>query len=293
MRGSIASLILGVFLTSAIAQQAAAQATTPGGTATATFSFKASDLSITDVAASLTTKAKTPVLVEPGIADNFSGSFNQASVEQVLDAVATAANVKWQKLFIPGETAKTDELTKAQEQATVLDQLKSSATMVVYDPVAKQQITFTRQAADSAQASASAAELKLRPVYLISSKEAKPAAIIAKATPVASADVAAYNDLGEQQKQAFLTMTPEQRTQAIEQSMYADMRANPTERAAYEKARHDTFDTLRHSNSPVFQQWRESMHATGGNGGGRGNRGQGGVQNGGQQRQHNEADVTH
>ena len=68
--------------------------------------------------------------------------------------------------------------------------------------------------------------------------------------------------LAQQQREQFLKMTPEERQQALEQSMQNELAMSPTERAEYAKARAEAFRALMQSDSPTAQQYRQSMRDT-------------------------------
>lgn len=222
-------------------------------------SLDASDLTLSAVAASLTQKAGIPVLVDGTATTHFSGSMTQMPLEQVLSAVTKATGASWRKVFIPETTSTKDELEKAKQQAALLDQIEAVKAMVVYDPESKSQLTLVKSETDSAQASASAKELGLKPVYLLIGPEAPPPAAVTKAAAPVSANATGYADLSHQQDQAFLQMTPQERVQALERSMADDVAMNPTDRKALMDARMQAYRALRNSNSPTYQQWRETQ----------------------------------
>jgi len=219
-------------------------------------SIAASDASLKDVAASLTKQAKVPVLAEPALKATFSGTFNQAPLEQVLDFVAKSSQVVWQKVYVPATTPQASLLTTATATASALAGVTKTQTGGVYDSEHKTVITLSARPADSADTEAALKTLGLTQVYLITAKPPEPE----KAAKSAEGDT--YTQLAQQQREQFLKMTPEERQQALEQSMQNELAMSPTERAEYAKARAEAFRALMQSDSPTAQQYRQSMRDT-------------------------------
>ncbi len=252
-------------LSNALAQQA-------GGPV---ISISASDQSVKEIAASLSTTASVPVITDAAATKKYSGSFNSTPLDQILDSVAKTTETMWVKVYIPTATTKPDELKTAKEQIALLDQLKAAKTTMIYDPATKSQIILTKSAPDPAADEADAKALGLRAVYVLYLPAPPPA-------PKTEAPVAvSYTDLQKQQQDQFLNMTPDQRAKAMEDSFAAELAMDPTTRSQYQEARMQAMQALRESNSPVFQQWRDSMRQSGRGRGGPGGGGFGGGQDGG------------
>lgn len=228
--------------------------------------------SVTDAAAQLAASAGTPVLVDPAVRGEVTGTFNSSSVDEVMDAVCASVKAKWVKAFIPQETAKADELKTAKDQVAALETLRAAKPVMVYDPASKSQIILTRTAPDPAQDAEDAHSLGLRPVYLIYAPPPPPKPA---ATTASDKTPSGYANLEKRQQDEFLKMTPEERAKALEQSLADEMATDPTTRAEYMRARMEAMNALRQSNSPIYQQWRESQRQRwsemgGGRGGWRG-----------------------
>lgn len=246
----------------------AAAAESPAGGPAVTFS--ASDLTLEEAAASLSRSAGIPVVADPASAARISASFTSTPVEQVLDALGKMANIEWQKVFVPtatGAQSLTKEaLARARQQAGILKQLVSApkaedaaeaipaSTTVVYDPASKAQITVTVQPADSGKASIAAATLGLKPVYVLIPKDPATAP---KDGSASAAGVQGYASLSKQQSQQFLQLSPQERVQAIQESMSNDLTMSPAELAQMTQARMEAYHTLMQSDSAVVQRWRQ------------------------------------
>ena len=187
---------LGLFVV--VATVCAAQSTSP------LVSLSASNIGMEELASKLTKASGIPVVADPGSSETFSGSLNKLPLESVLEYVAKASAIKWRKVYVAGDTAKKDTLDKARTQSALLDQLQSSGAILVYDPAAKTEITYTTSPVDPAKAGESAKALGLKPVYVVSStaQAVKPAAV------VPSAATTKYADLSAKQERDFLALSP-------------------------------------------------------------------------------------
>ncbi len=231
--------------------------------------------SVTEAASDLAAKTGTPVLVDPSVSGSVTGTFNNSSVDQVLDAVSSSVKARWVKAFIPESTPKADEIKAAKEQVAALEAVKETKPVMVYDPASKSQIILTKFAPDPARDLEDAKALGLRPVYLIYAPPPPPRPA-ATATAPSGQNATDYSNLGKQQQAEFLKMTPDQRVKALEQSLADEIATDPTTRSEYMRARMEAMNALRQSNSPVYQQWRDSQRQNwqnmGGNRGNWGNR---------------------
>lgn len=277
----IFTVILALILASSIAY--CAEPTSASTSPAVTLSAK--DMPIDQVATELGKQTGIQISCDPAVKGSFNGSFSAMPLEKALDLVAKSGSLKWQKVFLaPPPAGQKVALTTIKSRCDAVAAMAGS-TVVVFDPVTGKQRVFVEQ--DPASPAVDPAKLGLKPVYLVS----KPVVVeIAKDAKAGSSSQ--LQQLNEQRMKLMMQLPSDQRVSAMQQDMMLTAAMDPTarsqyvldqmnarrnmspeQRAAYDTAMGDAYNSLR-------QQGLISGRTRGGPGGGGGGR-RGGNRGGG------------
>lgn len=225
-------------------------------------SMDAADQTVQQLAANLSKQASVPIVVEANVDTKFGGGFNQAPLEQVLNALAKTSQVKWFKVYLPEDTTPEDMLREARQQVALLQSIREKRKTIIFDAATGLQTTVVCQEPPASGADEQAKQLGLKPAYYIASD--KPAAVAELPAPDEKLppEVQQYATLEMQRERAFLKLTPEQRLMAMQQSMQNELAMNPTDRVEMARARAESMRAMFTSNSPIAQQYREAQRQT-------------------------------
>ena len=117
-------------------------------------SMDAADQTVQQLAANLSKQASVPIVVEANVDTKFGGGFNQAPLEQVLNALAKTSQVKWFKVYLPEDTTPEDMLREARQQVALLQSIRVFDVEIRVDFVemGKAIVKGTRRGVDMAKA---------------------------------------------------------------------------------------------------------------------------------------------
>jgi type II secretory pathway component GspD/PulD (secretin) len=183
--------------------------------------INASSTPIAEVAQTLSTQCGQQIVVDSGVTGTVTAELTEVDLEQVLDIIVKSNELKWQKLYAqPGPDGKIT-LSKVKAQVDALAAMSEDSTVIVYDPATKKQTVFARMEPTSEATVVDPAKLGLKSFYFIS----KPKVAAAKAEPAANSSDPGQSgkvaELRNQQLDAYLRMTPEERKAASkEQSQW-------------------------------------------------------------------------
>jgi len=193
-------------------------------------SVEYSDKPAAEAFADLAQKGGATILVESSVKGKVTLSASDVSVENALAAVCKSLDVQWRKLYIqqkPGEELKADSL------AAVVRIISAARLpdVIVSGSQDEKPMVFAKRTRFAIDADVMVTDTDLKPVYLVTNDRAaaKKAEDTAKTDdkPKEKTKAEKYADMQKEMMSDFLEMTPEERTEAMRQSMNMLMQMDP------------------------------------------------------------------
>lgn len=194
--------------------KASAQTETPGSTKV---SLSAVDLKLRDVIDSLARQSGEKFIVESSVGGKVTLMLKDVSLDIALNSlVSSSGKMQWRKLYIPKDSKLIDQPDKFASTVRLLTGLSFPSMVMAGSSNGKMTAHFDDKSGVSAAEEAAIKTLGMVKVYLITND----AAVAAKAKSDEKKDaVNKYTKLQQDQIDAFMKMTPEQREQAIMTSL--------------------------------------------------------------------------
>ena len=187
-----------------------------------TVSIQFSDKPAGDALQELAQKAVVTILVESSVKGKVTVSANDVSSESALSAICQSLDVQWRRLHVyqkPGEELKADNL------AAVVRIISAARLpdIVVSEPGSEKPLIFFKKTKPAATPDQIVKDTGMKLIYLVSNDRAaaKKAEEVAKPDDKSKEKTAAerYAEKQAEMLTDFLAMTPEERPEAIRQSM--------------------------------------------------------------------------
>jgi hypothetical protein len=246
---------------------------------TQTVSLQAQQTPVKDAMEQISKQVGLQIICDTGVSGTVNGSFSSMELEKFLDTVTKGGDLKWQKIYLPPNPDKKPTLDQIKTQMRTLKAV-GEQSIVVYDPITKQQTVYVKQSVEAAKLPTDS--LGLTPVYLITSIKAEAEAAKVQAAVAAGATldpkvVAQLQSLDSQRKSVLLQLPADQRVQALQQQMISDMNSDPATQAAIMKAQWDARQQMPQELQTQYRQYmRTVMQSVNPGGGWRGGGGGGG-----------------
>ncbi len=195
----------------------AAVATTAKADAKVTIAAPADGSKAKDVFESLAKQTQEKIIVESSVkGDVKSVSLTDVSLESALTAVCKAGKWEWRKVYIGSDSKLLEQPDKLASTVRLMLGLSFPDMLVAGSSMDRYATHFNDKASVLKSETSLAKELGMVRVYLITDDVALAAKALADEK---SKKVSKYADLQKQQMDAFMDMSPEEREQAIMDSL--------------------------------------------------------------------------
>lgn len=198
------------------ATTAVTAATTP------VITLSAADMPMDKVMAEVGKQSGSQIVCDTDVKGAVNGNFSSMELEKFLDTITKLHKLKWQKVYLQSKAEQKPTLAQLKARADAVSALTGGA-FVIQDPVTGKQKVFVEQ--DSAKPSVDPDKLGLKPVYLVTSTNAKKPEPEAK--PATNAATGEFQELATERMRMMSAMSPDQRVAALQQDMLLMAQMDP------------------------------------------------------------------
>jgi hypothetical protein len=182
-------------------------------------SVQADDTKVKEVLDSLATQSKAKILVESSVRGTLRLSLNDVSLEPALSALCEFAKLQWRKIYISPKSALLEQPDRFAATVRLMSGLSFPDMVLAGSSIKKVGVHFEDKQAVKSAEDAAVDKLDMKPVYLITNDSAVAAKAAKSKKESEKSSVDEYTDLTKKQMEKFMEMTPEEREQAIIESL--------------------------------------------------------------------------
>ena len=197
-------------------------------TGSLTVSIDAKDKQVTEILDSFAKQTKVKILLESTVTGNVSTTLTDIPLEAALTAVSKASGkMEWRKLYLAGDSDLMKQPDRLASTVRLMAGFSFPSLVVAGSSTGKLTAHFDDKKGVTVAEDAAAKTLGMLKVYLITNDAAVAAKAKAEDKKEAKDALDKYTKLQQDQMDAFMKMTPEQREQAIIASLDMMDRVGP------------------------------------------------------------------